>query len=147
MNTEKVSGLAQSSFLPGSPVDQGSARRVLVTGDRDWECEDTIRQELALCTSMEKLGHGKARGADTIAGKIGAELIGEENILGFQADWDRYHKAAGPIRNRQMRDEFMPDFVLAFHDDLERSKGTKDMIEIARKAGIPVKICHSKGRV
>jgi hypothetical protein len=33
-----------------------------------------------------------------------------------------------------------PDLVLAFHADLAHSKGTKHMVGIARKAGIPVEI-------
>lgn len=32
------------------------------------------------------------------------------------------------------------DLVLAFHDDLESSSGTKDMLTIARKAGVPVEV-------
>lgn len=46
-------------------------------------------------------------------------------------------KSAGPIRNRKMIDEHEPDFVLAFHDDLEgESKGTKDCVAYAKSKGI-----------
>jgi hypothetical protein len=32
----------------------------------------------------------------------------------FNADWNKFGKAAGPIRNRKMIEEFKPDYVLAF---------------------------------
>jgi hypothetical protein len=36
-----------------------------------------------------------------------------------------------------------PDLVLVFHDNLDASKVTKDVIDKARVAGIPVEIvCH-----
>ena len=34
--------------------------------------------------------------------------------------------------------ELKPDLVVAFHSDLERSKGTADMVRRARKEGIEV---------
>ena len=53
----------------------------------------------------------------------------------------RYGRGAGPRRNRQMLDE-NPDIslVLAFHEDLGRSKGTRDMVRRSEKKGIRTKI-------
>lgn len=56
--------------------------------------------------------------------------------LPFPANWDKYGKKAGPIRNAQMLEEGRPNLVLAFHDNLQFSHGTKDMCEIAVKAKI-----------
>lgn len=61
-------------------------------------------------------------------------------VLPFPAEWDKYHKGAGPIRNEQMINEGLPTHVYAFHDHLDQSRGTKDMIERAESAGIPVTI-------
>lgn len=36
-----------------------------------------------------------------------------------------------------MLDEGKPDYVLAFHNDIFNSKGTKDMLNRAKKAGVP----------
>lgn len=61
--------------------------------------------------------------------------------LPFPADWNRHHKAAGPIRNRVMLEELnksQEKLVLAFHDDLAASKGTADMCRISRKADVKV---------
>ena len=74
-------------------------------------------------------------GPDTFAW-IWAREHGIENIL-MRADWDNNGKAAGIIRNQAML-ALKPDKVLAFWDG--RSRGTKHMIEIARKAGVPVEI-------
>lgn len=77
---------------------------------------------------------GGARGADSMAYGIGRKQIGCE-VKVFLPDWGRYGKAAGPIRNRQMLAE-RPDFVLAFHKNFSRSKGTRDCIDQATKLGI-----------
>ena len=63
----------------------------------------------------------------------------------YPADWTRYGYAAGPIRNQQMLDEGRPSLVLAFHNDFEHSKGTKDMIDKARKANIPAILYSERG--
>ena len=55
------------------------------------------------------------------------------------AEWDTFGKAAGPIRNGWML-KMEPDLVLAFHNDIRQSKGTANMVSIARKKGIEVKI-------
>jgi len=53
------------------------------------------------------------------------------------ADWERHGRAAGPIRNQEMADAGA-DLCIAFPYGI--GKGTYDMIERARKAGIPVEI-------
>lgn len=52
----------------------------------------------------------------------------------FPADWDKYGKSAGYIRNQQMLDEGCPDYVVAFPG----GAGTNMMKRIASKAGVPV---------
>ena len=56
----------------------------------------------------------------------------------YPADWDRFGRAAGPIRNKQMLDEGKPTLVIAVHEDISKSKGTKNMVEQAEKRGIDV---------
>lgn len=71
-----------------------------------------------------------------MAERIGLKVINDGK--GFPADWKRYGKAAGPIRNQQMIDEGKPDLVLAFHENINESRGTKDMVARARGIGIKV---------
>lgn len=81
---------------------------------------------------------GGANGADFL-GKVWAKwmLVPVEE---FPADWNKHGKAAGPIRNKQMLDEGKPDLVIAFL--AKDSRGTKNMIDQATKAGIPVKVVN-----
>jgi len=119
--------------------------RVLVCGGRYWNDAEAIRRELvALGPSVECVIHGGADGADTLAGRVAAELGIPVRV--FRAEWDRYGRAAGPIRNTRMLDEGQPDLVLAFHADLSRSRGTADMVAKARARGIPVRVVDSRSR-
>jgi hypothetical protein len=113
--------------------------KVLVCGDRNWDNWPSIWQTLRGLGPFTVIVEGEARGADKMC-KYVAEKLGYE-VLPYPAEWDTYGNAAGPIRNQQMLDE-NPDIglVLAFHDDLASSKGTKDMVKRARKAGIPVNV-------
>jgi len=44
-----------------------------------------------------------------------------------------------------MLTEGRPEYLIAFHDDIEASKGTKDMIAKARRANIPGKLVTTTG--
>ena len=109
--------------------------RVLVCGDRDWKARSLIHRYLAYM-KIDVVIEGECRGADRL-GKYVAKELGII-VLPFPAKWAEYGRAAGPKRNQQMLDEGKPTLVLAFHDDIQSSKGTKDMIKRANKAGIPV---------
>lgn len=125
--------------------------RVLICGDRDWKDVEFIRYWIErLKENHEEVHHalqdypggfdplvileGEARGADRIA-REQAELLGIQ-VDRYPAFWNKYGKSAGPIRNQQMIEEGMPDVIMAFHDDIENSKGTKDMLKRAKRAGL-----------
>jgi hypothetical protein len=112
--------------------------RVLVCGDRNWRNIEAIRRELAFFPLGTVIIHGGASGADSLSGVVGREF--GFTIRSFPAQWDKYGKAAGPVRNTQMLREGQPDIILAFHENIESSKGTKNMITQARKAALPVKL-------
>ena len=59
-------------------------------------------------------------------------------VLEFPAKWEEFNKYAGPIRNQQMIDEGHPDLVVYFHDNIDGSKGTKDMVDRATRTNIPI---------
>ena len=58
----------------------------------------------------------------------------------FEADWNEFGRAAGPIRNRAMVDQ-APDVVFAF--PCGRSRGTRNCIKLAREAGIKVHVIET----
>lgn len=109
---------------------------ILICGSRNWKNSEIISRELSKISGARKVIHGGCKGADEISGTIAA-CLGIE-VACFPAKWDLYGRAAGPKRNQQMLDEGKPDIVLAFHNDIEKSKGTQDMVKRARKAGVPV---------
>ena len=113
--------------------------KILVCGSRTWHGLDIIEDALRPYTGGQPnvtIIHGGAPGADSIAGHV-AYLMGY-HIQVYRANWRQYGRAAGYMRNKQMLMEGKPDLVLAFWDG--KSAGTKMMIELAKKAGVEVKI-------
>lgn len=112
---------------------------VLVTGDRHWTNRKKIARELSKRKKKIKLLiHGGARGADLIADEF-ARILGIQTAQ-FDANWPFYGRSAGPIRNANMVRFIKPDLVLAFHKNLRKSKGTRNMVQLARGKKIRVKI-------
>jgi hypothetical protein len=114
--------------------------RVIVTGDRGWYCLELARRVVGrLCDRYGRdnlvVVHGCAAGVDT-AFDHAAKLAGVK-IDPNPADWDRYQKAAGPIRNGEMV-AAGANFAIAVHKDLKASKGTKDCVHQCFDAGIKV---------
>lgn len=85
---------------------------------------------------------GAANGAD----KLGSRYAKEHHIplREFPADWKAHGKAAGPIRNQEMLDFAMKETpaLIVFWDG--KSRGTKNMMEIAKKAGVKVAVVRYK---
>lgn len=112
--------------------------RVLICGDRDWSCFRCIRALVVTLPKDAVVIEGEARGADRMARIAAEESLLE--VLPFPAKWDSYGPSAGPIRNREMLKVGAPTRVVAFHNDIAQSKGTKHMVETARAAGVPVEV-------
>ena len=107
--------------------------KVLFCGDRNWDNEAPIRTALLELLPDTIIIHGGARGADKIAGRIAKEM--GFTVVEVPANWEKYGKAAGSIRNREML-SLGPELVFAFHKNINESKGTKHMLKIAKDAGI-----------
>jgi YspA, cpYpsA-related SLOG family len=116
--------------------------RILFCGDRNWTNYKVICDVMA-GLDPDVVIEGEAHGADLLAADA-AEYFGIP-VVRFPADWKTYGRAAGPIRNTQMLKEGNPDMVLAFHDDIQNSKGTRNMVDQSEKQGISVKVYNSKG--
>lgn len=117
--------------------------RLLICGDRNWTDSSAVT-EVVERLRPEVVIEGDARGADRMAG-IAGELAGAE-VEVYPAEWDKFGRAAGVIRNQRMLDYGEPTHVIAFHDDLANSRGTRDMVNRALKAKIPVlHFSHANG--
>ena len=118
---------------------------ILVCGSRNYDDAETISNVLNMC--RKKYGnisiiHGGCSGADTIASYYAVYC--KISSKAYPADWKKYGKGAGPIRNTQMLDEGNPSLVLAFHRDINSSKGTRNMAIQAMKRRIPVSLIPKK---
>lgn len=75
---------------------------------------------------------GGATGADSVA--IDWAIVNWCKFQEFKADWKKYGKQAGFIRNQRMLSEGKPNVVIAFPG----GNGTAHMVKIAKAAGIRV---------
>lgn len=75
--------------------------------------------------------HGGASGVDSAAGYV---CRGHWPVTVFPADWEKYGRSAGPIRNRLMASK--ADALIAVWDG--RSRGTAHMIKEAERRGLRV---------
>ena len=108
--------------------------KIVVGGCRDFCDYDVLREFLDEVLDGRDLSDvtllsGHCRGADMLA-----ELYAGERGIKVElhpAEWDKYGRAAGVHRNREMVDE--ADQVIAFWDG--KSRGTKSLIEYAKKRG------------
>lgn len=121
--------------------------RVLVTGSRETTDEQDafVARTLARVCS-DALGTGRRvvviegrchkGGVDRAAQRWAETTPGVENE-GYPADWNRYGKRAGMIRNGEMV-ATGADICIAFPGD--ESVGTWDCLKQAAKAGIPGRV-------
>ena len=75
---------------------------------------------------------GGAKGVDALGERYAESMNLALNV--FEADWATHGRAAGPIRNRKMAEN--AEALIAVWDG--KSRGTKNMIETARKLGLMV---------
>ena len=101
------------------------SRLVLVSGSRGFPSPELVRDRIRTAlTPGDRLMHGCARGVDTWAEH--AALSVGATILRRPAEWDRYGKRAGMIRNQQMFEKTVQEQyfrILIFWDG--SSRGTK----------------------
>lgn len=150
------------SDLSNEPVRPS---RLLVTGSRSFTDAELMTESLLdamndYCLGLEVVVvHGNAPGADRIAAAAARKL--GLAVEPHDADWDgpcratckpghrrpaprsagTYCPAAGTYRNQDMVD-MGADLLIAF--PLGKSAGTRDAIQRARAAGIPVRVFEDR---
>ena len=118
----------------------GIIMKVIIAGSRYFnnyellrQYVDHILQNVSQKESIEIVSGG-AKGADELGERYAKER--GYKITRFPADWNKYGRAAGPKRNEQMGD--YADALIAFWDG--ESRGTKHMIEYAKKKNLLVRV-------
>ena len=108
--------------------------KVLACGGRDFENWNSVFWVLTFLdieVGIDSVIHGNAYGADRLAERWA--ICSGTDWQRVPADWKKYGKRAGPIRNSKML-RFEPDLVIAFPG----GRGTTDMILQARAKGVRV---------
>lgn len=113
---------------------------VIIAGSREFSDYDLLCEKCDKIFSRRKptaILCGEARGADLLGKRYAKEH--DIHVESYPAHWDKYGKAAGMMRNKQMLAD--ADALVAFWDG--QSSGTKNMLDIAANKGIPVRlICY-----
>ena len=110
-------------------------KRIAVIGSRDFD--DYGKLESVLESHLPAvLVSGGAEGADALAERLAQERGLTIDVI--PADWQRYGRGAGPIRNKQIVES--ADLVIAFWDG--KSRGTRSALAHADKVGVPVEVHH-----
>lgn len=113
--------------------------KYIIAGGRDFNNFEVLKNVCDNFDDITEIVCGCARGADTLGEDYGrAKKI---LIKYFPADWDYYGQAAGFIRNIEMAD--YADCAICFWDG--KSKGTKHMIDTARRKGLPYWVFNYRG--
>jgi predicted Rossmann fold nucleotide-binding protein DprA/Smf involved in DNA uptake len=111
--------------------------KLIIAGGRDFNDYNVMRDEANRFIGDEKditIISGLARGADTLACRFASDY--GYPLRGFAAEWGKFGRAAGPIRNKLMAKN--ADALLAFWDG--KSRGTMHMIEYAEQMNLKVKV-------
>ena len=114
--------------------------RVIIAGSRTFRDYDLLVSHTDKMLSRVKRDHniivlsGRARGADKL-GEQYALSRGYE-IETYPADWEKYGRVAGYLRNKQMAEN--ADALIVFWDG--KSRGTAHMINIAKEHGLKISI-------
>ena len=108
--------------------------KLIIAGSRGINSLGLVTRILnTIRTPITEVVCGKAVGVDTM-GELWAKIRGIP-VAEFPADWKRYGKSAGMVRNRQMVDYVgTAGAVVAVHDGT--SPGTAMMIDLTTRAGL-----------
>lgn len=112
--------------------------KIIVCGGRNYLNKEQLEQEMDWIVKNYydprweiEIIHGGAKGADTLAGEWATSR--NYRVKVFNADWKRFGKSAGPIRNERMLQQH-PNLVVAFPG----GKGTAHMVSIAKRDKLKV---------
>ena len=122
--------------------------KIIINGSRDFHNDTYLRLILKdyimtnqINPELIEIISGGAKGADTLAIKFAKEY--NLNYKVMNADWNKYGKRAGIIRNAEMLTYAISNpndiaILISFWNGT--SKGTKHMIDISNDKGIIVKV-------
>jgi hypothetical protein len=115
--------------------------KVIIAGSRSINDIELVKYAvLESGFDITEVVSGRARGVDTLG-----EIWARENNISlayFPADWKKYGRAAGPIRNAEMAK--YGEALIAIMES--GSKGTANMVKNAKALGLEIFILHLPSR-
>lgn len=125
--------------------------RVIIAGSREFNDYELLKKfaieiitKKTMLPDLTRIVSGGARGADTLGERFANEMGLE--ITRFIPDWDGLGKRAGYVRNAEMAKFAVEDnndgMLIAFWDG--QSRGTKHMIDLAKRYGLEVHVVNYK---
>lgn len=112
--------------------------KLIIAGTRTFNDYDFLKQKvdkiLSNTEQVKLIISGGAKGADTLAIEYAKEK--GYNYLVEKADWDKYGKGAGHIRNEAMAK--LATHCIVFWDGI--SPGSKNMVSLAEKYNLKLRI-------
>lgn len=114
--------------------------KVIIAGSRNFKDYQKLKKECNLLLQHQKnieiVSGDHYKGAD----KLGIQYAIEKgfSLIKFPAKWNKFGKAAGPIRNKQMTN--YADVLIAFWDG--KSRGTASIIRFAKNKGLQIYIYY-----
>lgn len=112
--------------------------KIIIAGSRNFTNYQKLKREcnyfLLDKKNIEIVSGDHYKGAD----KLGVQYANEKgfNIVRFPAEWNKFGKAAGPKRNKEMA--IFADVLIAFWDG--KSRGTQNMIQLATQRELIIKV-------
>jgi len=119
--------------------------KVVIFGSRGFKNYDLLREKCDAYLQNKKDTHhiiivsGHAKGADMLGEQYAQEKGYELEI--YPADWKKYGRRAGFLRNEQMAD--LSNAAIGFWDG--DSHGTQHMIEYSKEKGLDVRVVRYNG--
>lgn len=120
---------------------------VIIAGSREFNNYDLLK---AVCDKVLEnrvkdgwnitIISGNAKGADSLGEKYAKEKGYSLKI--FPADWKKYGNRAGFLRNNKMAE--VGNALIAFFADGAESKGTENMVKIAREKHLLVREIYER---
>ena len=128
--------------------------RIIIAGSRDFNDYELLKKSAieiitkkTMLPDLTRIISGGARGADTLGERFANEMGLE--ISRFIPDWDGLGKRAGYVRNAEMAKFAVEDgnygVLIAFWDG--QSRGTKHMIDLAKRYGLEVHVVNYKEKL
>ena len=116
--------------------------KVIVAGGRDFNDYNLMREKLDRLLSKrietEKviIVSGCAKGADSLGERYAEER--NLHVIRKPANWDKFGKSAGYIRNAEMAD--ISDGLIAFWNGNKEHSGTYHMVSLAKEHDLILRV-------